>query len=228
MRGGRNSTPSGVLVGHSEGITYVTSKGDNRYLASNGKDQKMLLWDLRMMYSKQEFADLPRRRRPMFDYRTTQYRGSRSTKVPGDCSVMSFQGHEVLRTLIRCHFSPVHTTGQRYLYSGSSDGMVHIYRLDGTLVRKLDTNAAFENYTKSPDSTSVARDVSWHPHYPTLISSCSGDMDYGFRASALSGGLVQHTFTRRGEMGEMDLGEVEDVSDTELPPRPRQRRRFGW
>lgn len=39
---------------------------------------------------------------------------------------MKFTGHEVLRTLIRCHFSPAETTGQQYIYSGSSDGKIHV------------------------------------------------------------------------------------------------------
>lgn len=45
---------------------------------------------------------------------------------PLDCSVMKYTGHEVLRTLIRCHFSPAETTGQQYIYSGSSDGRIHV------------------------------------------------------------------------------------------------------
>lgn len=49
----RGQTPSGVLVGHTEGITFVSSKGDGRYVVSNGKDQTAKLWDLRMMYSAQ-------------------------------------------------------------------------------------------------------------------------------------------------------------------------------
>ncbi|KAF9111654.1 hypothetical protein BGX27_004634 [Mortierella sp. AM989] len=86
MSAGRNSVPSGILVGHSEGVTYVTSKGDNRYLASNGKDQKMLLWDLRMMYSKKDFESLPPHRSTRFDYRTEIYTGHRSHKVPANAS----------------------------------------------------------------------------------------------------------------------------------------------
>jgi DDB1- and CUL4-associated factor 11 len=45
---------------------------------------------------------------------------------PDDCSVMSYRGHTVLRTLIRCHFSPAETTGSQYIYSGSADGVVHV------------------------------------------------------------------------------------------------------
>jgi hypothetical protein len=40
---------------------------------------------------------------------------------------MQYTGHEVLRTLIRCHFSPVETTGQQYIYSGGADGRIHVY-----------------------------------------------------------------------------------------------------
>lgn len=47
----RGRTPSGVLVGHTEGITFVAPKGDGRYVVSNGKDQTAKLWDLRKMYS---------------------------------------------------------------------------------------------------------------------------------------------------------------------------------
>jgi len=45
---------------------------------------------------------------------------------PQDCSVMTYRGHSVLRTLIRCHFSPGETTGGQYLYSGSADGRIHV------------------------------------------------------------------------------------------------------
>lgn len=81
MSAGRGCTPSGTLVGHSEGITYVTSKGDNRYLASNGKDQKMLLWDLRRMHSKDDFDMLPPIKDTGFDYRSDRYNKPKSHKL---------------------------------------------------------------------------------------------------------------------------------------------------
>lgn len=37
--GGSHTKPSGILVGHTEGITYVDPKGDGRFVLSNGKDQ---------------------------------------------------------------------------------------------------------------------------------------------------------------------------------------------
>lgn len=36
---GASRRPSGVLIGHTEGITHVAPKGDGRYVISNGKDQ---------------------------------------------------------------------------------------------------------------------------------------------------------------------------------------------
>lgn len=62
-----------MLVGHTEGITYVSAKGDGRYIISNGKDQAARLWDLRKMRSSAEFDDINRENRsygiPHFDYR---------------------------------------------------------------------------------------------------------------------------------------------------------------
>jgi WD repeat-containing protein 23 len=48
-------TPSGVLVGATEGITYTAPKGDGRYIVVNSKDQAARLYDLRKMKSWSEF-----------------------------------------------------------------------------------------------------------------------------------------------------------------------------
>ena len=45
-------------------------------------------------------------------------------KIDGDTSLMTYRGHSVLHTLIRCRFSPEFTTGQRYIYSGCATGAV--------------------------------------------------------------------------------------------------------
>lgn len=91
---------------------------------------------------------------------------------PKDCSVMSFTGHEVLRTLIRCHFSPAETTGGQYIYSGSADGRIHIWSLDGQVVQVLDRSGtlpmSFDPSGPVPAPTMgdrrriCVRDVSWH------------------------------------------------------------------
>lgn len=60
-----------MLIGHTEGITYVSAKGDGRYIVSNGKDQAMRLWDLRKMRSSAEFEAVEDRNYGLsnFDYR---------------------------------------------------------------------------------------------------------------------------------------------------------------
>ena len=50
-----SQTPSGVLVGATEGITYTAPKGDGRYIVVNSKDQAARLYDLRKMRSHSEF-----------------------------------------------------------------------------------------------------------------------------------------------------------------------------
>ncbi|XP_011628001.1 LEC14B homolog isoform X2 [Amborella trichopoda] len=152
--------PSGVLVGHLEGITFLDSRRDGHYFISNGKDQTTKLWDIRKMASS-----IRRRRRKFsyseWDYRWMDYPAHRKdVKHPNDQSVATYRGHSVLRTLIRCYFSPASSTGQKYIYTGSNDGCVYIYDvISGALVGK----------TAYHDTT--VRDCSWHPHFPMLISS---------------------------------------------------------
>ena len=66
-----------------------------------------------------------------FDYRYgTPYRYvNKQPKHALDKSLFTFKGHAVYQTLIRCQFSPLATTGQRYVYTGSSDGTVWVYDL---------------------------------------------------------------------------------------------------
>lgn len=66
------------------------------------------------------------------------YRRPRYQAAPGDNSIMTYRGHSVSRTLIRAHFAPENSTGQDYVYSGSADGRVHVWNLDGTVVQVLD------------------------------------------------------------------------------------------
>lgn len=80
--------------------------------------------------------------------------------MDNDTSILTFRGHQVKQTLIRCHFSPMATTGQRYIYTGCGLGFVYIYDiLSGGIVRKLEGHKG------------CVRDVSWHPEFPDLVSS---------------------------------------------------------
>lgn len=43
------SHPEGQLLGHTEGVTHVSARGDGIHLISNAKDSTVRLWDLRKM-----------------------------------------------------------------------------------------------------------------------------------------------------------------------------------
>lgn len=47
-----------------------------------------------------------------FDYRYDEWARDRHPRMKLDHSLMTFVGHSVFRTLIRCNFSPMHSTGE--------------------------------------------------------------------------------------------------------------------
>lgn len=154
----KRGKPVGTLTGHLDGITFIDSRGDGRYFISNCKDQTIKLWDIRKMSSTLKDCT-PKAHE--WDYRWMTYPSeARHLKHPYDQSLATFRGHSVLRTLIRCYFSPSHSTGQKYIYTGSSDQCVYIYDVaTGNVVERLKWHG------------SIVRDCSWHPCLPTLVSS---------------------------------------------------------
>ncbi|KAJ5555073.1 hypothetical protein N7535_007518 [Penicillium sp. DV-2018c] len=176
----------GVFLGHTEGLTYVDSKGDGRYVLSNSKDQTMKLWDLRKMLSPADVDDYdPIEHTTGFDYRFETYPYQYRQEPKKDCSVVTYRGHRVLKTLIRCHFSPPDSTNSRYVYSGSADGKVYVYNLDATLAGIIDVREATADsrpdddyyfdtaYDTSGDMlwSTCVRDASWHPSAPVLAAT---------------------------------------------------------
>ncbi|KAK3138798.1 hypothetical protein QOZ80_5AG0373540 [Eleusine coracana subsp. coracana] len=150
--------PAGILTGHLHGITHIDSRGDGRSFISNGKDQAIKLWDIRKMMSNAESYTA---RVPAWDYRYSRYpQQHNQLRHPHDQSLATYRGHSVLRTLIRCYFSPAYSTGQKYIYTGSYDSSVYIYDVvSGSLVEKLKGHQL------------AVRDCSWHPFDPALVSS---------------------------------------------------------
>lgn len=159
------------------------------YILSNGKDQSMKLWDLRMVMSPRDFGALAPTRRntePRFDYRWGSYDEDDWYQDPNDNSLVTFRGHRVLRTLIRCHFSPPGSTNSRYVYSGSEDGKVYIWNMDATLAGTVDVYGTTKN-TRAPTNNfgimgwdenedlshtawrTCVRDASWHPNAPMIV-----------------------------------------------------------
>ena len=65
-----------------------------------------------------------------------------------------------LLKMLRCHFSPMNNTGQKYIYTGCANGRVIIYDLHtGDIVSELTGHQA------------CVRDVSWHGDQLNLVSS---------------------------------------------------------
>jgi WD repeat-containing protein 23 len=163
------------------------------YILSNGKDQSMKLWDIRMVMPSGEFENIKPHRRATrenrFDYRWGEYDDDDWYADPHDNSLVTFRGHRVLRTLIRCHFSPPASTNSRYVYSGSEDGKVYIWNMDATLAGTVDVCEATQ--ASRPRSRHVdmmawndddddvmnarwracVRDASWHPNAPMIVAS---------------------------------------------------------
>ncbi|VDK68896.1 unnamed protein product [Litomosoides sigmodontis] len=158
---GSTRIPVGVFAGHCDGITYIDSHGNDRYVLTNSKDQSIKIWDLRRFSSSNaEKATLNAVRKQRWDYRYQQippiFRSARP--LQGDGSLLTFRGHSVQHTLIRAKFSP-ERTGFRYVYTGSTEGNLHIYDiLTGEIVRTLDGHR------------SVVRDCCWHPDENEIIT----------------------------------------------------------
>ncbi|TRY83724.1 hypothetical protein DNTS_021907, partial [Danionella cerebrum] len=142
--------PVGHLAGHRDGITFIHSK-------------TIKLWDVRKFSPKEGLAASRLAvTQQNWDYRWQQVpqRALKKHKLTGDTSVMTYRGHGVLHTLIRCRFSPEFSTGQKFIYTGCSTGKIIIYDvLTGAVVAKLSNHDA------------CVRDVSWHPYNNNMVSS---------------------------------------------------------
>ncbi|KIX06224.1 uncharacterized protein Z518_04199 [Rhinocladiella mackenziei CBS 650.93] len=178
--------PAGIFVGHTEGLTYVDSKGDGRYVLSNGKDQMMKLWDLRKMISPNEFAKIDLHTYTTnFDYRFSNYVDDDYIPNPKDCSIVTFRGHRVLKTLIRCHFSPPGSSNSRYVYSGSEDGKVWIWNLDGTHKATIDVYQATK-FTRPRTEGGEGFGYELHGHHNSIWKTCVRDASWSPTAPVLA------------------------------------------
>ncbi|XP_058121563.1 DDB1- and CUL4-associated factor 11 [Anopheles ziemanni] len=185
----------GKLIGHYDGVTYIDSRNDGRYIISNSKDQSIKLWDLRQM-APQSIRDRT------FHHRNWDYRWDEVPRrffnavkpLQGDTSIMTYRGHKVQKSLIRAKFSPAQTTGQRYIYTGCGTGRLIIYDvLTGAIVEAIEGHH------------DIVRDVAWHPHRSEIIT-CSWD----------------HAVHRHTYCGPVDREEDKE-EDVRKKSRPRQR-----
>ena len=165
---GERDHPVATFPGHLDSVTSLDVRFDERYFLSNSKDQTAKLWDVR----KPGDSCAIERTKTVVSRQNWDYRWQAppdflsSMRLHGDCSICSYTGHKVQSTLIRAKFSPQHTTGSSYIYTGSHGGVTskaHIYNmLTGKLVAKVGSHSA------------LIRDLSWHP-YELWLNTSSWD-----------------------------------------------------
>ncbi|XP_023011645.2 DDB1- and CUL4-associated factor 11 [Leptinotarsa decemlineata] len=149
------------LVGHKDGITYIDTKGDGLHLISNSKDQSLKLWDIRLASKSRHLPVLKSHLR--WDYRhgkIPDYYFQSDCFMKEDASIMTYRGHTVFKTLVRCRFSPMFSTGQRYIYTGCGTGRAFVY---DSLTGLVSTVLVGHN--------DVVRDVAWHPYRNEILTA---------------------------------------------------------
>merc|ERR1712137_632617 len=156
------------FVGHLDGISFLDSTKCGTYFLSNSKDQSIKLWDLRKSTDPRIAVRPPETN---WDYRYGEEAMGETARLlrngtyghKNDHSIRTYRGHAVFRTLIRARFSPVATTGERYIYAGSGGApsfAVHVYDVSsGDVVERL------------PGHRGLVRDVSWNPNFPQIVST---------------------------------------------------------
>lgn len=164
-----NPKEVGIFSGHLDGITYIDSKNDARYLISNSKDQTIKLWDMRKFSSSSNSSQSSSssRRRAKY-YNRWDYRWD---TVPKECKNAKY--HSVVLSSVciyRCisnliqfftNFITVYTDA----ISLPDDSSIMTYR--GHRVKKTLIRAKF-----SPQETTGQRYIYTGCGTGRLISMC--------------------------------------------------------
>ena len=153
----------GKFFGHNSGITSVDLTDSGTFIASNGKDQRIKLWDIRRALGPDEYWKM-KRKYIDYDYRNTSFDKSKSFVHEADNSIYTFKGHTTHYTQIRWQFSPQSWTGERFIASGSFCGCTIIY----------DTFTGEKLGALVPDSKLIAKIPTWHPKERKLMSTSEG------------------------------------------------------
>lgn len=209
-----NPESAGALIGHFDGITYIDSRNDGRYIISNSKDQSIKLWDLRVFSP----ADAESKIKNQVGFGHWDYRWddvprrfyNPTKSIDGDTSVMTYRGHRVQKSLIRAKFSPAATTGQRYIYTGCGTGRLIIYdALTGKIVQAIESHR------------DTVRDVAWHPHRPEVLT-CSWDFHVNLQTYQCAENAKKKTCPYASRTRRM--ADSDDESENDSPPLRRSRR----
>lgn len=206
---GMNQNCAGYLIGHHSGLTSISSRGDHRYCATNSKDQSLKIWDIRKLASTAHDKKIDFHN---YDYRmenlsvsTLEKFKKATNETHFDNSISTFYGHKVLRTLIRCHFSPETMTNCRYVYTGSACGRVFIWDIfTGQTVAEYFVN-----------NRNIVRDCVWHPFQPTIIMTNLEGMIYKLKYQHSSEYALLEPNEKKEKEEDLSEGEFQDFSEEE-------------
>ena len=141
--------PNLEFRGHRKYVHGMSARGNGRYLISLSEDCTVKLWDMRKPSSQtsgpptlESYHAAPR---PIHDVSIMTYSCETGEKIAG-----------------RCGFSPLHTTGQRFIYTESGLDSCAIYDiLTGAMVRELVCiGYRYDHY----------KDISWHPYIDNFMT----------------------------------------------------------
>jgi WD repeat-containing protein 23 len=150
----------GKFFGHISGITSVDITDNGTFIASNGKDQVVKLWDIRKSLPASVYS-CTKRKYIEYDYRNTGFDKSKTFVHEADNSILTFKGHMTHYTQIRWKFSPHSWTGERFIACGSFCGCTIIY----------DTLTGEKLGDLAPNCKLIAKIPTWHPKERKLIST---------------------------------------------------------
>ena len=153
----------GRFYGHNSGITSIDLTDNCTYIASNGKDQWVKLWDVRKMNPPSSYKQITRKSH-YYDYRSNKWDRSKEFVHEADNSIYTFRGHTTHFTHIKWKFSPQSWTNQRFIAWGSYCGCNVIY----------DTSTGERLGCLSSNSKLISKIPLWHPKERKLICSYEG------------------------------------------------------
>lgn len=176
-----------TFVGHLGGLTSCDVHFNGVHVLTTAKDGRSKLWDVRMgslrgtEQPESQYEQLDEtydQYRVRADYRQTlSYLPPSQEDHPLDESVVTYSGAFVVKSLVRSEFSPC----GGYVASGSADGIVRVWKLNGTLATCLQSHRSLQTSTVTPRDhsldgaraslSSLIRDISWHPKTNSLASS---------------------------------------------------------
>ena len=146
-----SSKPSLEFKSHHTYLCGLSARGDGRHLISMSEDATVKLWDMRRPSSQTSQHDV--------SIMTYGEKHPDNTRV-----VCDFFGLSAGFPTGLCGFSPLHTTGQRFIYAESGVGSCAIYDL---LTGEVEREFMCDKGTRC---CGTVRDISWHPYIDNFVA----------------------------------------------------------